>query len=168
MKMFKYCWVWDKGSAANFVLANKQPLKYHEDICVFSKKQHVYNPIKWQGKPNNSRGKSTRYNTRFLTGGGINATTDDLSGMKFPRSIIEIQKHASQSKNHPTEKPVELCEYLIKTYTNDGALILDNCIGSGTTALAAINTGRNYIGIEKEEEYYLKSLERIENVLKTF
>jgi site-specific DNA-methyltransferase (adenine-specific) len=156
-KLFKYSWVWDKKNPTNFVLAKKQPLKYHEDICVFYKKQCVYNPIKWKGKPNHTRGKGGEYQSKIYPN-KIKTPEDDTSGLKFPKSILEFPKHASQCKLHPSQKPMELFEYLIKTYTNEGMTVLDNCAGSGTTAIACLELAakgepRNYILIEREKEY---------------
>jgi site-specific DNA-methyltransferase (adenine-specific) len=161
-KLFKCEWIWDKRNPTNFCMANKQPLKYHESVLVFYKSQPTYNPQKWSGKKNHKQGNSK---TNFAeTRGQINRVDDDLSGLKFPKSIIEFSKHSSQCGLHPTQKPVALFEYLIKTYTNEGDLVLDNCIGSGTTAIACINTKRNFIGIELLEEYCKIANERIEKV----
>jgi len=159
IKMFKYEWIWDKKNPTNFAVANKQPLKYHENICVFYKNQPVYNPIKWNGKINHKQGNSKDNFSEVR--GKIDRVEDDLSGLKFPKSIIEIEKHSSQCGLHPTQKPVALFEYLIKTYTNEGDLVLDNCIGSGTTAIACIRTKRNYIGIELSPEYCKIAEERL-------
>ena len=93
--------------------------------------------------------------------GKIKRTKDNLSGMKYPRSIIEISKHSSQGGLHPTQKPVALFEYLVKTYTNEGDVVLDNCMGSGTTAIACLNTGRNFIWFELDETYHTLANERI-------
>ncbi|MGL9777795.1 site-specific DNA-methyltransferase (adenine-specific) [Enterococcus sp. DIV0182] len=162
IELFRYEWIWDKKNPTNFPLARKQPLKYHENILVFYKQQPVYNPQKWSGPPNHKQGnaKSDHVTEVFNK---TKRTDDDLSGEKFPRSIIEIGKHSSQLGLHPTQKPVALFEYLIKTYTNKGDLVLDNCMGSGTTAVACLNTERQFIGFETNNKYYEKSLERIEN-----
>ena len=163
-KLFRYEWVWDKKNPTNFAMAKKQPLKYHETILVFAKKQTEYYPIKWRGKPNHKQGllKNDQQSEVY---GKIKRTKDNLSGMKYPRSIIEISKHSSQGGLHPTQKPVALFEYLIKTYTDEGAIVLDNVMGSGTTAIAAMNTNRNFIGFELDETYYNIANERIEKSL---
>ena len=163
-KLFRYEWVWDKKNPTNFAMAKKQPLKYHETILVFAKKQTEYYPIKWRGKPNHKQGllKNDQQSEVY---GKIKRTKDNLSGMKYPRSIIEISKHSSQGGLHPTQKPVALFEYLVKTYTNEGDVVLDNCMGSGTTAIAAINTNRNFIGFEMDENYHKLANERIEQHL---
>ena len=163
-KLFRYEWVWDKKNPTNFAMAKKQPLKYHETILVFAKKQIEYYPIKWRGKPNHKQGL-LKNDQRSEVYGKIKRTKDNLSGMKYPRSIIEISKHSSQGGLHPTQKPVALFEYLVKTYTNEGDVVLDNCMGSGTTAIAAINTNRNFIGFEMDENYHKLANQRIEQHL---
>ena len=160
-KMFKYCWVWEKTRATGHVHAKNKPMKRHEDICVFSPAPmgHIsllglnrmrYNP---QGLVKNllptvrKKGGSSD-----VVQGKRPSHRDTLQEYNnYPTSILRV---ASESRNsHPTQKPVALFEYLIKTYTNEGDLVLDNCAGSGTTAIACINTKRNYILIEKEQEY---------------
>lgn len=152
LEMFKYCWVWDKTNPTNFPNAKKQPLKQHEDICVFYKEQCKYHPIMVPGIPNHKQGSSkTNYSeTRLIK----NRVNDDLTGMKYPKSILNFPKHSSQCKLHPNQKPIDLLEYLIKTYSDEEDLILDNSAGSGSTLLAAKNLKRNYIGIEKDEKYF--------------
>lgn len=157
---FRYCWVWDKLAPGNVYDANNRPLKYHEDVCVFYQSQPTYNPQKWLGEANHSRrpGKAT--------GNSIYGNPDrlpaDLSGWKYPRSIIAFQKHSASENLHRTQKPVALMEYLIRTYTNEGETVLDNTMGSGTTGVACVNTGRHFIGIEKDEGYYRIACQRIE------
>jgi DNA modification methylase len=167
IKLLKYEWIWEKPNATGFLNTKKCPLKAHENILVFYKKQPIYNPQKTHGhNPVNKnfrkasvQNKSELYGKvgKDLLGGG---ETD-----RFPRSVIKFSKDTQTNKStqfhHPTQKPLALCEYLIKTYSNEGDIVLDNCIGSGTTAIAAINTNRKYIGIEKDEKYYNMSLERI-------
>jgi len=160
IKNFKYSWVWDKKSAANFTLANKQPLKVHEDILVFGYGKTNYFPIKSKGAINHGH-KNKSDNTPGFSNKIKMRPDTDLSGMKFPKSIIEYPKHSSQQKLHPTEKPVSLMEYLIRTYTNEGDTVIDNCMGSGTTGVACINTNRNFIGIEKDHKYFKIAQNRI-------
>ena len=160
-EMFRYEWIWDKKNPTNFALANRQPLKYHENILVFYKKQPVYNPIKWLGKVNHKQGASIENFAE--TRGVIKRVNDDLSGLKFPRSIIEVEKHSSQCGLHPTQKPVALMEYLIKTYTNENETVLDFTMGSGTTGVACVNTNRNFIGIELDADYFEIAKKRIYN-----
>lgn len=161
-EMFKYQWVWNKVNGSNFANANRQPLKCHEDILVFYEGQCLYNPQKTVGKPNHVQGSSKKNvsETRLIS----DRVGDDLSGLKHPKSIQTFSKHSSQCGLHPTQKPVDLCEYLIKTYTNEGEWVLDNTMGSGTTGVACVNTSRNFIGIEKDEKYFEIAKERINGV----
>ena len=159
-KMFKYRIIWEKSKATNFLNAKKQPLRKYEEICVFYKKQPTYNPQMSVGSPYN---KGIRKNQ--LTGSyGVFLPSEVKSeGNRYPNDIIYFKTAESEGKvYHSTQKPVALFEYLIKTYTNEGETVLDNCMGSGTTAIACINTNRNYIGFELDEEYYNDSLDRIE------
>jgi site-specific DNA-methyltransferase (adenine-specific) len=157
---FRCEWIWDKENSTNFANANRQPLKCHESVLVFGKKGTRYYPIKVPGKKNHIQGKSTsKYTETMLIS---ERAPDDLSGMKFPKSIITIPKHSSQCGNHPTEKPVALMEYFIRTYTLERETILDNCMGSGSTGVACVNTNRNFIGIELEKKYYLIAKQRID------
>ena len=152
--LFKYEWIWEKEQGVNFLLAKKQPMKVHENILVFSKKQTVYKPIMTAGSPYVSgKGDSGEVTGKVIKTQSVN------TGTRYPRSV---QKFNRERGLHPTQKPVALFEYLIKTYSNEGDIILDNCMGSGTTAIACLNTNRNYIGFELDEEYYNKSLDRIE------
>ena len=150
-KWFRCEWIWDKVNAANFANAKKQPMKTHESVLVFGQKSPVYYPVMTPGKPNHKQGKSTsnKSDTRLISG----RVADDLSGMKYPKSIQTFAKHSSQVGLHPTQKPVELFEYLIQTYSQPGETVLDNCAGSGTTAIAAFNLKRKWICIEKEQKY---------------
>ena len=150
--LFRNCWVWNKKISGNPLLAKHQPLKVHEDICVFSKKRHNYYPQMRKGKMRKKGGGRSKLFDMEMSA--------KYSDEYYPISIIEFSN--AKRGVHPTQKPVALFEYLIKTYTNEGETVLDNCMGSGTTAIAAINTNRNYIGFEMDEGYYKASLERIE------
>ena len=153
IKLFKYCWVWEKEQGVNFLMAKKQPLKVHEDICVFYKKQCTYNPQMTMSKPYISgKGDSGEVT------GKVKKIQTKNTGTRYPKSIIRFNRERGL---HPTQKPVSLFEYLIKTYTNEGDLVLDNCMGSGTTAIACINTNRNYLGFELNKEYYELAKNRI-------
>lgn len=156
---FKYVWIWDKTNPTNFPNAKRQPLKQHEEICVFYKEQCKYFPQMVPGKINHKQGNSkvNFSETRLIK----DRVDDKLDGLKYPKSILNFPKHSSQCKYHPNEKPVALLEYLIKTYTNEGDLVLDNCAGSGSTLVAAKNLNIQFIGIEKEKEYYDICLERL-------
>jgi site-specific DNA-methyltransferase (adenine-specific) len=153
--MFKYEWIWEKEQGVNFLQAKKQPMKVHENIIVFSKKEHKYFPLMVEGKPYIS-GKGT---SGDVTNNVIKIQTVN-NGKRYPRSI---QKFNRQTGLHPTQKPLALFEYLIKTYTNEGETVLDNCMGSGTTAIACMNTKRNFIGFELDSEYHRIATERIQN-----
>ena len=157
---FRYTWVWDKKKAGNIFLAKKQPMKIHEDIVVFSKKPHFYNP---QMVKRDKVKKSKNYGTGESFG-GTREKEDKVYTYThtYPKSIIEFSNARQKGKVHPTQKPVELFEYLIKTYTNKGGTVLDNCMGSGTTAIACLNTNRNFIGFEMDKGYFDIANERIE------
>lgn len=151
LRYYKYDWIWDKIKGTNFLNAGIQPMRNHELISVFYKKQCTYNPQKTQGHAlkKSFRGKHLQTDVYGKM------RNDNLyeSTERYPRSIQVFSTDTQHSSLHPTQKPVELCEYLIKTYTNEGELVLDNCGGSGTTAVACINTRRNYIIFEKEKHY---------------
>ena len=154
-KKFRYEWIWEKNQGVNFLLAKKQPLKVHENILVFYKKLPNYNPQMETGKPYKSgKGDSGEVTNK------VKKIQTKNKGTRYPKTVKKIKREFGL---HPTQKPVALFEYLIKTYTNEGETVLDNCIGSGTTAIASINTNRNYIGIEKEKEYVDIANERINN-----
>ncbi len=165
IKMFRYCWVYSKTKATNYLQANNQPMKYHEDICVFGFKKTIYNAQIVSGKPykkihskNNKDDCVYRKDTRNIGDVFIN------EGYRQPSSIISpIANPSGINQNHSTEKPVKLFEYLIRTYTNKGDTILDNVIGSGTTGVACYNTGRRFIGIEKDAEIYNMAVRRIDS-----
>lgn len=160
--MWRYNLIWKKGNrSTGFLNAKRMPLRNHEDIVVFYKKLPTYNPQKTVGAKNHSRGymKNEQKNQCY---GKFDASLseNDFSGMKYPTSIIDVEKEHCKTF-HPTQKPVELISYLIKTYTNEGDLVLDNCMGSGTTAIACIKENRNFIGFETNEEYFDKANKRI-------
>ena len=155
LKMFKYCWVWEKTKAGNFIQAKNMPLKLHEDICVFSKgvvihegqskKRMNYYP---QGviEVNKKWKRPQIYDSEHNFKRPSHKKERIIKHENFPGSVLKF--NSVHNPPHPTQKPVDLCEYLIRTYTNENELILDNCIGSGTTAIACINTNRNYIGMD--------------------
>jgi len=161
-KLFRYELIWDKVCASNPMLAKKQPLQKHENIEIFYKKQPTYNPQMEEGKMW-SRGGNTK--TKQIHEGeniAVGKRHNDTSNLKNPKSIVTFST-ADRTKKllHPTQKLVNLFEWLINTYTNEEDLILDNCMGSGTTAIACINTNRNYIGFELDNTYYNLANERI-------
>lgn len=164
IKNYKYTLIWEKDNITGHLNAKKQPLRKHEDILVFYKKQPTYNPQMTEGKPYQYSHYS--YDTNSSNYGeqkGVGQIKNE--GKRYPTSIIKINKPNPKKEKilHPTQKPVELFEWLIKTYTNENEVVLDNCIGSGTTAIACINTNRKYIGFELDEEYYNIAIERIRN-----
>lgn len=154
LKLFKYEWIYTKTKGVGYLNANKMPITNHENILVFYKKSPIYNPQYSKGKPykrvhrtekdESTYGKSTRKNGHTLINEGVRYPTT---------SIDKISNPSGKGQLHPTQKPIELFEYLIKTYTNEGDLVLDNCAGSGTTGVACMNTERNFILIEKELQY---------------
>ena len=171
LKMWRYNLVWNKVLPSGFLNANRMPLRTTEEIVVFYNKQPIYNPQKTKGSPNHSKGKA------------VNKTSDDesqtnnnygkytiidnnkeLGDMKHPTSLVVFSKPHPSVSLHPTEKPVQLCEWIIKTYTNENMTVLDNCMGSGSTGVACVNTNRNFIGIELDENYFNIAKERIEQV----
>lgn len=160
IEIFKYCWVWDKVRGVGHLNAKKQPMKSTEDVCVFYKKQSTYNPqMRYRDKPRKSKNK----NTQNVYGSSLEVFEGEILEKKYPVNLITISNSDMKGiRIHPTQKPVALFEYLIKTYTNEGETVLDNCMGSGTTAIACMNTNRNFIGFELDKGYYEKSLERIE------
>jgi site-specific DNA-methyltransferase (adenine-specific) len=162
---FRYCWAWDKGSPTGFLDAKRRPLRCHEDIVVFGPREPRYNPQKTPGKPNIvKRTVGKVRHKEVLRSPNVADNQADLTGMKYPRSVLEIHKIAPHAERfHPTQKPVALMEYLIKTYSNQGDMVLDSTMGGGTTGVACINTGRNFIGIEKHEPYFRIAERRIKD-----
>jgi site-specific DNA-methyltransferase (adenine-specific) len=152
LKEFKYCWVWHKRVSANVGAARFQPMKTHEDVVVFNGK---YSPIMTEGKQRMRGGRAAN--------GEANGSLPPVyyrSNQYYPTSVLDIK---SERGYHPTQKPVALMEYLIKTYTNKGDTVLDFTMGSGTTGVACVNTNRNFIGIELDEGYFNTAVERINN-----
>ena len=142
----KYSWVWEKGAATGHLNAKRMPMKLHEDVLVFAEKTTTYNP---QGlQPFNKTVRRGSNGDNF----GVSGTENFQEFTNYPRSILRVQNDAKPV--HPTQKPVALMEYLIRTYTNEGDVVLDNTMGSGTTGVACANTGRKFIGIEREPKYY--------------
>lgn len=161
IKNFKYAMVWDRVNKYTDALnAKRRPMRRHEDVCVFYKAQCVYNPQKKSIEPYKSRRSR---NTDTKSYGKVTAAVDygTLITEINPCSVIEIDGHFTTGIQHPTQKPVALFEYLIRTYTNEGDIVMDNCLGSGTTAIAAENTGRRWIGIEQDQTYFGLACDRI-------
>lgn len=151
---FRYDIVWDKQLKSGFLNANVMPLRVHEQVAVFYKSKPTYNPQKVKGQPTHSKG--TAVFTKDVTNNNYGDYTpvENINDMKYPSSILSYQKPHPSVSVHPTQKPVELLEYLIKTFTNEGDTVLDNTMGSGSTGVACMNTNRHFIGIEKDEKYF--------------
>ena len=161
---FKYSWVWEKSKASNFLQAKKQPLKAHEDILVFSDGSAPYYPIMDEGTAYKGEGRSKKGSKWDGINDVPNPTfRNDNDGKRYPRSVRYFKTAESEKVGalHSTQKPVALMEYLIKTYTNPGDTVLDFTMGSGTTGVACANTGRNFIGIELDPDYFAVAEKRI-------
>lgn len=159
LKLLKYEWIWQKEAGTGFLNAKKMPLKDHENVLVFYKKLPTYNPQMTTGQPYTKTfagAKSSNYGNFKTNGGAISVT-----GERYPKTVQLFKRDSS--KLHPTQKPKELFEYLIRTYTNEGEIVLDNCMGSGTTAVAAVRTNRKFIGFEREQEYVEIANKRLDN-----
>ncbi len=166
--MWRYNIIWNKELTSGFLNANKMPLRSHEEICIFYKKLPTYNPQFTEGEPLHGMGtKFSQQKNKNNNYGEFNSCNNPSANRvgdrrKYPKSIIKFPKPASSVKIHPTQKPIALLEYLIKTYTNEGDMVLDNCMGSGSTGVACLNTHRNFIGIELDENYFNVAKKRIE------
>ncbi len=164
-KMFKYEWIWQKTHPKGHLNAKKQPMRAHESILIFYNKPTTYNPQKTQGHARKvARTSYVKEHTGDSVYGREVRDTNYDSTERYPLSVQVFPNADLTNVLHPTQKPVMLFEYLIKTYTNEGDIVLDNCSGSGTTAVACINTNRKYICIENNEEYYKGSVARVENL----
>lgn len=173
LDMYKYDWKWEKPNGANFLNFKYQPAKVHEDIMVFGKSatsyskkgNMIYNPQMSEGKPYNQTSGQQRSDNGHVLGSTVRSPIKQVvtknDGTRYPRSIIKFA--LDKDKLHPTQKPVTLLEYLIKTYTNENAWVLDNCMGSGSTGVACLNTNRNFIGFELDEKYFEIAKKRLED-----
>ena len=168
IKNYKYDWYWNKVQGTGFSACKKQPLRVIETISIFYKKQPTYNPQmitreKIIDSTNWKQDKRISENSRFTS--TDNSLSRKVYDKKYPINYIEINRASNECNNtkrlHPTQKPVELLEYLIKTYTKEGETVLDNCMGSGSTGVACINTNRKFIGIEKDDKYFEIAYNRI-------
>ena len=171
-KLYRYEWIWEKTLRAGFLNANKMPLRIHENILVFYRSLPTYNPQYFYAKPYKIKGHPLDCNCYGDVKWDGKTETWSSDGKRFPVDVIKfispftgyhMGRKEKVRRNHPTEKPVDLLEYLIKTYTNEGETVLDNCIGSGSTAIACVNTDRHFIGFETEEKYYEIAQRRIED-----
>lgn len=166
-KMFKYDLIWYKSLGTGFLNAKKQPMRNHEHILVFYKNKGTYNPQMGVGQRKTGIRNNQRNGGCYNGFGDVNKIDKyDDKGKRYPQSVIDITNSDRTIENdHSTQKPIDLFRYFIRTYTNEGDLVLDNCMGSGTTAAACIVENRNFIGFENDEKYYLQSLKRIKLLL---
>ena len=158
LKMLRYEWIWEKEQGTGFLNAKKMPLKNHENILIFYKKPPIYNPQMKKGKPYTL--ERNTYTVNY--GKQVDMVRTENTGERYPLTILKFKR--DKEKLHPTQKPVALLEYLIKTYTNEGEIVLDNCMGSGSTGVACLNANRKFIGIELDENYYNIACNRINNI----
>ena len=162
LEMFKYCWVWNKPSAKGHFNAKKRPMMAHEDIVVFYAKQPSYTPQMTQGHTRKTATKNKSLNSEVYNNNTKTVVYNSTS--RYPRSIQTFKQETQTCSLHPTQKPVSLFEYLIITYTKPGEIVLDNCIGSGTTAVAATQTNRQFIGIELSPSYVEIAMKRLAKI----
>ena len=167
-ELWRYNLVWKKGDrTTGFLNANRMPLRNHEDICIFYDKLPIYNPQMVKCEPhkrNHGRGNLAKPTRNRLYGSYIEVPTV-ITDEKYPKSVIDIQPE-HKSFYHPTQKPVELLEWLIRTYTNPCDVVLDNCMGSGSTGVACVRTGRRFFGIELDSGYYAIAQQRLRDAIK--
>lgn len=165
LPMYRYSWVWEKSKATGYLNAKKRPLVAHEDVLVFSKKTPRYFPQKTQGLPYN-KGKALRPTDVY--GSQRETLVQNTDGTRYPRSVQYFKTAESEGKvHHPTQKPVGVFAYLVQTYTLPGEVVLDSCMGSGTTALACLQTGRDFVGFETDPKFLAIANARIQAALGT-
>lgn len=163
LPMLRYEWIWEKTQPTGHLNAKRAPMKAHENLLVFYDRQPTYNPIKTSGHKRIS--STRRHKEKESTNYGMQnfSSLEYDSTERYPRSVITFASDKQRIALHPTQKPVALMEYMIRTYTNERDLVLDNCMGSGTTGVACINTNRRFIGIEKDEKYFEIASNRIKD-----
>lgn len=159
LQMLRYEWIWEKGNATGHLNAEKMPLKAHENALVFYGDLPTYNPQKTSGHPRKTATKRKDVTTNYGKQ-SFEAISYD-STERYPRSVIFFSSDKQRSKLHPTQKPVDLMEYFIRTYTNPGNVVLDNCMGSGTTGVACLKTSRRFIGIELKPKFFAIAQQRL-------
>ena len=155
---YKYDWIWDKVKPNGHLVAKYRPMQRTENISVFGNGKLNYYPI----MVDRDKPKKSKEYSRTEIMGGISNSTEKIVNKKYPQNVLIYSNASQKNKLHPTQKPVELLEYLIKTYTNENDLVLDNCMGSGSTGVACKNLNRNFIGIELDENYFNIAKERID------
>ena len=158
LPMLRYEWVWEKEQGTGGMNANKMPLKKHENILVFYQRLPTYNPQFSKGAPYKIKRDRPQISSVYGKTGTVDGFVSENDGRRFPTSLLKYQKETGL---HPTQKPVAIMEYLIRTYTHEGETVLDNCMGSGTTGVACVNTGREFIGIERDDKYFQIASDRI-------
>jgi site-specific DNA-methyltransferase (adenine-specific) len=161
LENFRYEWIWEKPQGTNPMNAKVMPLKSHENILIFYRKKPVYNPQMWYSTPYSGFSSNTS-KIGEVYGSAKSKHRDNPEGSRYPKTVLKFKQEKGL---HPTQKPVEMMEYLIKTYSNEGDVVLDNTMGSGTTGVACVNTNRNFIGIEMEENYYKIAEQRISSTV---
>ena len=161
-KLFRYEWIWQKTKSTGFMNAKKMPLKSHENILVFYKKLPTYNPQGIMTGVQYITGRTRKGNSRNYGKTGCGDAGYIQTTANYPKDIITFSNPSNRGHLHPNQKPVALLEYLIKTYSNGGDTVLDNCMGSGSTGVACVNTNRNFIGIELDEQYFEIAKSRIQ------
>lgn len=164
-KAWRYNLVWEKTTVTGFLNAKIMPLRAHEDICVFYKNKATYNPIKTTGNKRKVSKAEHKVTCKLTDNYNKYELTTYDSTERYPKSVLKFATDKQKSALHPTQKPVKLLEYLIKTYTNECDTVLDNCMGSGSTGVACINTNRNFIDIELDESYFNIAKKRIEELI---
>ena len=165
LKLLRYEWIWEKTTSTGFLNAKKMPMKAHENILVFYKKLPKYNPQKTTGHIRKVSSAEHKIGSKATSNYGEHGLTGYDSTERYPRSVQVFPTDKQKTAVHPTQKPVALFEYLVKTYTDEGETVHDNVMGLGTTAIACINTNRNYIGFEMDTNYFNLANERIEQHL---
>ena len=162
-KKFRYELIWKKSKCGSPFTAKYMPMKKHENILVFGESASYYEPQMEEGTPYHRNWTPNKVNNMKY---GISGVSTDNNGTRYPTTILDFpQKWRRQDQLHPTQKPVELMEWLVKSYCPEGGVVLDNCMGSGSTGVACVNTGRKFIGIEKDEKYFNMSRNRIQNAI---
>ncbi|RLV18981.1 DNA-methyltransferase [Streptococcus iniae] len=162
-KRFKYCWTWDKVTAKGHLVAKIRPMQQTEDVAVFGKGRIKYYPI-MEDREKDRKDVDTEYSRTEIMGGEVKRKRKKIvRTKKYPKTILTFSNASQKGKVHPTQKPVALLEYLIKTYTNENETVLDNVMGVGSTGVACQNTNRNFIGFELDETYFNIAKERLEN-----
>ncbi|RMP44867.1 DNA methylase N-4/N-6 domain-containing protein [Pseudomonas amygdali pv. lachrymans] len=160
----KYEWIWEKTAATGFLNAKKSPLKAHENVLVFYRKQPTYNPAMTAGHTiKRTNASYANHGANYGKSSSVRAPYESTE--RYPRSVQKLPKDNRLKNQHPTQKPVALMEYLIRTYTNEGDIVLDNCMGSGTTGVACIHSGRRFIGIERDEKIFGTASDRIASAI---